>query len=162
MKTLWLSLAFLLGMSVFPLTQAGQTDDKFGDTRFTPYQGLQINWPRAERAQVIQEHSVPIYIGLPKQKYYIMGRIHVPQSGGVRVVIRGPADELFPEWGRQRDCANQARHQGGNAVLVTGNAKILKAFGLTKEDIEKTAPLLEHKDKLVLVIQFESEVARAK
>jgi hypothetical protein len=37
-----------------------------------------------------------------------------------------------------------------------------KAFNLTKEEIEKTAPLYEHKDKLVLVIQFESEIAGKK
>ena len=47
-------------------------------------------------------------------------------------------------------------------MLVTGNANILKAFNLTKEEIAKTAPLYEHKDKLVLVIQFESEVAGKK
>lgn len=162
MKTLLLSLALLFGMSLFPVPQAIQGDEKFGDTRFTPYEGLQINWPLAERAQVIQGHAVPVYVGLPKKKYYILGRIHVPHTGGVRVVKRGPDDDLFSEFGRQRDCANQARHQGGNAVLVTSNAKILKTFNLTKEDLEKTAPLLEHKDKLVLVIQFESEVARTK
>lgn len=162
MKTLLLSLAFLFGMSLFPISQAIQGDEKFGDTRFTPYEGLQINWPLAESAQIIQGHAVPIYVGLPKKKYYIQGRIHVPQTGGVRVVKHGPSDDLFPEWGRQRDCANLARYHGGNAVLVTSNAKIIKAFGLTREDLEKTAPLLEHKDKLVVVIQFESEIARAK
>lgn len=51
---------------------------------------------------------------------------------------------------------------GGSAVVVTGNANILKAFNLTKEEIEKTSPFSEHKDKLVLVIQFESEVAGKK
>ena len=162
MKTLMLSLVLLLGTSVFPLPQAGQTDDRFGDTRFAPYVGLQVNWPLAESAQVIPEHAVPIYVGLPQKKYHILGRLHVPPTGGVRGVKNGPSDDLFPERGRQRDCANQARHHGGDAVLVTGNAKILNAFRLTREDLEKTAPLTEHQDKLVLVIQFASEVARAK
>ena len=96
------------------------------------------------------------------KKYYIMGRLHVPHTGGVRVVKNAPFDDLLPERGRQRGCANQARHHGGDAVLVTGNAKIHNAFRLTREDLEQTAALIEHKDKLVLVIQFESEVARAK
>ena len=105
---------------------------------------------------------MPIYVGLPMKKYYILGRIHVPRADGVTVVKRGPSDNLFPEKSRQSDCASLARQLGGNAVLVTGNANILKAFNLTKEEVEKTAPLYEHKDKLVLVIQFESEIAGKK
>ena len=162
MKTLILSLALLLGMGINPLPQAAQADDKFGDLRFLPYEGLQLNWPMTESAQVNQDHAVPIYVGLPNKKYHILGRIHVPRPDGVTIVKRGPSDDLFPEKSRQRDCANLARHLGGSAVLVTGNANILKAFNLTKEEIEKTAPLSEHKDKLVLVIQFESEVAGKK
>lgn len=162
MKTL-LSLVVLLGMSIFPVPQAIPAEEKFGDTRFTPFEGLQVNWPLSESAQIIQGHAVPIYVGLPRKKYYILGRIDVPQSGGVQIVKRGPSDDLlFTEWSRQRDCANSARHHGGNAVLVTGDEKILKAFNVTKEDLEKTAPLMEHKDKLVLAIQFESEVVGTK
>lgn len=162
MKTLILSLALLFSMAINPLPQAAQADDKFGDLRFAPYEGLQLNWPMGESVQVTQDHAVPIYVGLPNKKYYILGRIHVPRPGGVTIVKRGPSDDLFPEKNRQRECAMLAKQLGGSAVLVTGNANILKAFNLTKEEIEKTAPLYEHKDKLVLVIQFESEIAGKK
>ena len=162
MKILILSLALLLGVGIASLPQPAQADDKFGDLRFVPYEGLQLSWPMPDSVQVTQDHAVPIYVGLPNKKYYILGRIHVPRADGVTIVKRGPSDDLFPEKSRQRDCASLAKHLGGTAVLVTGNATILKAFNLTKEQIQKTAPLHEHKDKLVLVIQFESEVAGKK
>ncbi len=159
MKTLMLSIVVLLGMSVGTFLQADQNDQKFGDTQFLAYQGPQKIWPTAEGASVIRDHAVPIFIGLPKMKYTVLGRIYDPRSTGVGIVGRGLAEGLFPEKDRQRDCANQARYRGGNAVLVTNHDRILKAFSLTKDDLEKTTPLFEHKDKVVLVIKFEAEIA---
>ncbi len=162
MKTLILSVVFLFGASLNPLLQAGEDDKKFGDTCFVAYQGPQKAWPVAESAQVIQEHAVPIYIGLPNKKYTILGRIYDPRTGGIGIIGRGLAEGLFSERDRQRDCANQARYRGGTAVLVTNNKDIIKAFDLSKEDLEKTTPLFNHKDKIVLAIKFETDVARGK
>ncbi len=161
MKTLTLTIVVLLSMSLntSPLLLAGQNDQKFGDTQFLAYQGPQKNWPTAEGALVIRDHAVPIFIGLPKLKYTVLGRIYDPRTSGLGIVGRGLAEGLFSEKERQRDCANQARYRGGNAVLITNHDRVLKAFGLTKEDLEKTTPLFDHKDKIVLVIKFESDVA---
>ena len=53
-----------------------------------------------------------------------------------------------------RDCANQAKYRGADAVLVTSNEKVLKAFQLTEKEIERTAPLFQHKHKIVLAIKM--------
>lgn len=160
MKTLLTCLALLVGMGAFPTPQASQTDDRFGDFIFAPYGGIQINWPLAVNARVIQEHAVPIYLGLPQRSYTIMGRILAPHGAGVAAVVsKGPSDEIFNEMGRQRACATLAGQLGGNAVVVTDHPNILKAFNLTREEIEQTAPLLANKDKLVLVIQFDAGLA---
>ena len=162
MKTQTLFLALVLGMGIFLHSQAAQAEDKFGGLQFVPYEGLQVSWPLADNAQIDQNHAVPIYLGLPTKRYYILGRIQVPRAEGVTVVKLGPDNDLIPEKSRKHDCASLAKLMGGNAVLVTGNPNLLKAFKLTKEEIAKTAPLYEYKDKLVLVIQFESEVAGKK
>lgn len=162
MKTLMLSLALLLGMGALPGPQAGQRDDRFSEFSFAPYGGVQITWPVAENARVIQDHAVPIYLGLPQRRYIIMGRILASPSPGLITVKHVPPGEIFNEMGRQRSCASLARQQGGDAVVVTDHPAILKAFNLTKEEIEKTAPLLANKDRLVLVIRFDSGVAGAK
>ena len=162
MKTQTLFLALVLGMGITTLPQAAQAEDKFGDLGFAPYAGFQLSWPRAGSAQITHDQAVPIYVGLPMKRYYVLGRIHVPRAAGVTVVKFDPSNDLFPEMSRQRECAALAKQLGGDAVLVTGNANILKAFNLTKEEIEKTAPLYQHKDKLVLVIQFATEFAGKK
>lgn len=160
MKTLLTCLALLVGMGAFPTPQAAPGHGQFGDFSFAPYGGIQINWPLAVNARVIQEHAVPIYLGLPQRRYIIAGRIFVPYGAGAAVVVnQGPAEDIFNEMGRQRDCARLARQLGGDAVLVTDHPAILKAFNLTKDEIERSAPLLANRDKLVLVIQFDAALA---
>ncbi len=158
MKTLILSLALLLGAGALPAPQASQAENQFGDFSFVPYGGIQINWPQALNARVILDHAVPIYLGLPQRNYTLMGRI-VASRVTVAGMKQWPPDEIFNEMGRQRDCATLALQQGGNAVIVTDHPAILKAFNLTKEEIDRTAPLLANKEKLVLVIQFNTALA---
>lgn len=160
MKTLMLSTVILLGLSLSagPSLQAGPNGQKFGDTQFLAYEGSQKNWPTGEGAMILRDHAVPIFFGLPKLKYTVLGRIYDPRTGGIGIVGRGVA-EIFPEKDRQRDCANQAKHRGGNAILVTNNDRILKTFNVTRDDLERSAPLFEHKDKIVLVIKFDADIA---
>ena len=61
----------------------------------------------------------------------------------------------FSEPGRQRDCPDQAKCRGGDAVLVTSDKHVLKALGLGRDDVSKSAPLFQHKDSAVLVIKID-------
>jgi hypothetical protein len=148
-STAWLPVVILV--CLFPVLAAGQTDPKFGDTRFMTYEGEQ-RWPTAEHAESIDGFAVPIYVGLPTRKYRVLGRIYDPRTSGIAVVGRAFAEGLFSERDRQRDCANQARYRGATAVLVTDDERILKALGLSADEIEDTAPLFQHKGKIVLAI----------
>lgn len=148
-STAW--LAVLVLACVFPVLAAGQTDPKFGDTRFMSYEGEQ-RWPTAEHAESMDGFAVPIYVGLPTKKYRVLGRIYDPRTSGISVVGRAFAEGLFPERDRQRDCANQARYRGANAVLVTNDERVLAALALEADEIEDTAPLFQHKNKVVLAI----------
>jgi hypothetical protein len=133
---------------------ADQSDTSFGDAHFIAYEGEQ-SWPRASSTEAIESYAVPIYIGLPTKRYKVLGRIYDPRTTGLDVVGRAFAEGLFPEKDRQRDVANQAKFRGGNAVLVTSDSRILKVLDLTEEEVRKTAPLFEHKDKVVLVIELD-------
>lgn len=146
----------LLLINAFVLGVVHAGEPKFGDAKFIAYEGPQ-KWPTSESAQVIKDHAVPIYIGLPSKKYTILGRIYDERSRGIGIVTRAFAEGLFSEKNRQRDCANQAKHRGGDAVLITANEAIIKAFGLTSKDLEKSTPLFDHKDKITLVIKFENQ-----
>ncbi len=158
MKTKLLTLLILLGLSAAPLSQAGD-ERKFGDAQFIAFQGDQKIWPTGEGTMVIRDYAVPIFIGLPKVKYTVLGRIYDPRTGPFGIVGRGLAEGLFSESDRRRDCARLAQYRGGQALLVTSHERIVKAFNLSLDEIEKTAPLFEHKDKLVLVIKFETDIA---
>jgi hypothetical protein len=70
-------------------------------------------------------------------------------------VGRAFAAGLFSENDRQRECANQAKYRQADAVLVTKDERVIKALGLDTAEIEKTAPLFAHKDKLLLPIKFQ-------
>lgn len=162
MKTKLLTLLILIGLSGSPLVQAGDNEKKFGDAQFITYAGDQKIWPTGDGALVIRDYAVPIFIGLPQLRYTILGRVYDPRTTGLGIVGRGLAEGLFSESERRRDCANQAQYRGGNALLVTNHERIVKAFNLSRDEIEKTAPLFEHKDKLVLVIRFDTDVASRK
>ena len=131
-----------------------RSDAQFGDAQFIAYEGEQ-QWPTAASTETIGSYAVPIYIGLPTKRYKVLGRIYDPRTTGIGVVGRAFAEGLFSEKDRQRDVANQAKFRGGNAVLVTDDPRILKTLGLTEREVRKTAPLFEHKDKIVLAIELD-------
>src|ERR1041384_867806 len=154
MKKLTYVLAILAGMAFCNALFAGdEMDGKFGDAKFIAYEGDQ-SWPTADNAEVNKSFSVPIYYGLPAKKYKVLGRILDDRRSGIGIVGKSIAEGIAPEKDRQRDCANQAKFHGADAVLVTGNEKVLKNFQLNGKDIHETAPLFDHKDKIVLVIKF--------
>ena len=127
---------------------------KFGDASYLRYEGTQ-SWPTGDRSQSISDFAVPIYLGLPAKKYKVLGRIYDERTSGIGVMNRAFAEGLFSEKDRQRDCADQAKYRGGDAVLVTNDERIINALGLSKDDLSKTTPLFQHKDSATLVIKFE-------
>jgi hypothetical protein len=133
---------------------AQETGKKFGDAKFLTYEGTQ-RWPTGDRAQIVSDFSVPIYLGLPNKRYKVLGRIYDDRTTGIGVMTRAFAEGLFSEKDRQRDCADQAKYRGGDAVLVTSDERIITALGLSREELSKTTPLFQHKDSATLVIKFE-------
>lgn len=151
-----MAVAAWMGMS---FTQPLQADDRgkaFGDAHYVAYEGAQQHWPTGKAAQVINDYAVPIYLALPDKRYKVLGRIYDPRKSGIGLIGRAFAEGLFPEKDRQRDCANQAKYRGADAVLVTDDEKIVKAFGLDLEEIRSSAPLFNHKSKLVLAVKLGS------
>jgi hypothetical protein len=133
---------------------AQESGKKFGDAKFLKYEGTQ-RWPTGDRSQIISDFSVPIYLGLPNKRYTVLGRIYDDRTTGIGVVGRAFSEGLFSEKDRQRDCADQAKYRGGDAVLVTSDARVIQAFGLSKEELSKTTPLFQHKDSVTLAIKFD-------
>jgi hypothetical protein len=153
------ALAWLLCLTAVLAGSAGpvgaqDAGKKFGDAAFIGYEGPQA-WPTGSGAQVISDFAVPIYIGLPGRKYRILGRVYDERTTGLGVMTRAFAEGLFSERDRQRDCADQAKFRGGDALMITNDEAIIKAFGLSKEDLAKTTPLFKHKDSVTAVIKFE-------
>jgi hypothetical protein len=149
-------LLFGITMLLFAAPGLAQNtnDPKFGDTRFMFYEGDQ-RWPTADSAEAISGFAVPIYVGLPTRPYKVLGRIYDPRATGIGIVGRVFAEGLFSESDRQRDCANQARFRGGNAVVVTNDERIVSVLNLTRSEIEGAAPLFDHKDSVVLAVKIE-------
>jgi hypothetical protein len=133
---------------------AQEAGKKFGDAKYLTYEGTQ-RWPTGDRAQIVSDFSVPIYLGLPNKRYKVLGRIYDDRTTGIGVMTRAFAEGLFSEKDRQRDCADQAKYRGGDAVLVTNDERIITALGLSREELSKTTPLFQHKDSATLVIKFE-------
>jgi hypothetical protein len=154
MKTMHVLAAVALVLTSFPAAHAAPDEPRFGDTRFQAYEGEQ-NWPTAENAMIIKDYVLPIYIGLPNRRYRILGRIYDDRRSGFARIGRAFAEGLFSEKDRQRDCADQARYRGGDAVLVTGDEKILKALNLDAKELRETTPLFDYKDKVTLAIKFQ-------
>jgi hypothetical protein len=149
-----LVLGLLLSLSATTAVVAeDSTEGKFGDTRFVGYEGDQ-SWPIGDSTQVLSDFSVPIYIGLPTKPYTVLGRIVDPRTSGLGVMTRAFAEGLFSEKDRQRDVANQAKYRGADAVLVTSDERVMNTLRLTKQDVEKTTPLFDYKDKVTLAVKF--------
>jgi hypothetical protein len=150
------TLAWMLGLVTIVACGAGpaaaqDTGKKFNDAAFMGYEGAQM-WPTGEGAQVVSDFAVPIYFGLPNRPYRVLGRV-LDDRTGFGVVGRA-LSHLFSERDRQRDAADQAKFRGGDALVVTNDERIIKALGLSRDDVGKTASLLEHKDSVVLVVKF--------
>ncbi len=152
------TLAWVLGLiTIFACAGSAAAQDpskKFNDAAFIGYEGPQ-KWPTGQGAQVVSDFAVPIYYGLPNRPYKILGRVYDDRTSGLGVMTRAFAQGLFPERDRQRDCADQAKFRGGDALVVTNDERIIKAFGLSKEDLAKTTPLFDHKDSITLIVKFE-------
>ena len=133
---------------------AQEAGKKFGDAKFLTFEGTQ-KWPTGDRAQIISDFSVPIYLGLPNKSYKVLGRVYDDRTTGIGVVGRAFSEGLGSEKDRQRDCADQAKYRGGDAVLVTSDERVITALGLSKEELSKTTPLFQHRDSAALVIKFE-------
>ena len=134
--------------------EAQDTGKKFHDAAFIAFEGTQT-WPTGAAAQVIPDFAVPIYIGLPNRPYKVLGRVYDDRTSGIGVMTRAFSEGLFSERDRQRDCADQAKFRGGDALVVTNDERVIKAFGLSKDDLAKTTPLFQHKDSVTLVVKFE-------
>ena len=147
------TMVILVAAFTLVLSAAETDHKKFHDASFMAYEGPQ-KWPTADQAEVMKDFAVPIYIGLPNKHYKVLGRIYDARRSGVAVVGRELA-HIFPEKDRLRDCAEQAKYRGADAVIVTGDEKVIKAMGLEKKEIESTSPLKDHKDKVTLAIKFE-------
>jgi hypothetical protein len=153
MKVLTAALVAVLvcGAASVSAQEAGK---KFGDAKFLKYEGTQ-KWPTGDRSQIISDFSVPIYLSLPNKSYKVLGRVYDDRTTGIGVMNRAFAEGLFSEKDRQRDCADQAKYQGGDAVLVTSDERIIGALGLGREELSKTTPLFQHRDSATLVIKFD-------
>lgn len=137
-----------------PGAWADESGKKFHDAAFRRYEGAQ-SWPTGERAEVVTDFAVPIYFGLPPKPYTVLGRIYDERTSGIGIMTRAFSEGLFSERDRQRDCADQAKFRGGDAVLVTSDERVIKALGLSQDELSKTTPLFQHKDSATLVIKFE-------
>jgi len=97
---------------------------------------------------------VPIYIGLPDKGYKVLGRISDKRDSGFDEVGRGFDEAFGEERHRMRNCANQAKQHGADAILVTDDENVIKAFKLMSKEVRESAPLFEHKHSIVLAIKF--------
>jgi hypothetical protein len=131
-----------------------QEGKKFGDAAFLRYEGAQ-SWPTGQGAQIISDFAVPIYMGLPSKPYKVLGRVYDERTSGIGVMTRAFSEGLFSEKDRQRDCAEQAKFRGGDALLITNDERVIKALGVSKDELSKTTPLFQHKDSATLVIKFD-------
>jgi hypothetical protein len=150
-RVLALVAALALGA---PGARADESGKKFHDAAFLRYEGAQ-SWPTGERAQVVSDFAVPIYLGLPNKPYTVLGRIYDERTSGIGIMTRAFSEGLFSERDRQRDCADQAKFRGGDAVLVTNDERVIKALGVSRDELQKTTPLFQHKDSATLVIKFD-------
>lgn len=147
-----LGLVTILACSGGP-AQAQDSGKKFNDAAFMGYEGVQT-WPTGEGAQIVSDFAVPIYLGLPSKPYKVLGRVYDDRTTGIGVMARAFAEGLFSERDRQRDCADQAKFRGGDALLVTNDERVIKALGVSKDELAKTTPLFKYKDSATLVIKF--------
>ena len=153
-----LAVVFGLAMAWTATTMAkdrkpDKDETKVGDTAFLAYQGSD-SWPTGKASEVNKEYSIPIYIGLPDQGYKVIGRVYDRRQSGFDVIGRGFDEAFGAEHRRMRNCANQAKQHGADAIVVTDDEKVIKALNLTKKEVRESAPLFDHEHSVVLAIKF--------
>jgi len=157
MKRFTVTIAVVLGLCAAGVIGAAAKDkaddQKVGDTAFTAYDGSQ-SWPTGSNPQINKDYSIPIYIGLPDKGYKVVGRITDKRSEGADVVGKAFDEGLGSEKHRMRNCANQARLHGADAVVVTDDEKVVKVFNLTKKEMHESTPLFKYEHSVVLAIKF--------
>ena len=160
MKRFSVTVAVVLGLCTASVVGAAAKDDKsdknetkVGDTAFTSYDGSQ-SWPTSTNAQINKDYSIPIYLGLPDKSYKVIGRITDKRDEGIEVMDKAFDEGLGSEKHRMRNCANQAKQHGADAVLVSDDEKVIKVFNLTKKELHESTPLFNHEHSVVLAIKF--------
>jgi hypothetical protein len=103
---------------------------------------------------VNKDYSVPIYLGLPDRHYKVVGRIYDKRQEGFDVVGRAFDEGLGSERHRMRNVANQAKDHGAEAVIVTEDQDVIKAFNLSKKEVRESSPLFKYKHSIVLAVKF--------
>ena len=160
MKRSLITIAILLGLCVaWTLTVCADDKDKdsdnekVGSTEFSAYDGRQ-SWPTGKNTGVNKDYSVPIYFGLPDHHYKVLGRIYDKRESGFDVVGHAFDEGLGSEKHRMRNVANQARNHGADAVIVTEDDDVIKAFNLSHKEVRHSAPLFKYKHSIVLAVKF--------
>ena len=126
--------------------------EKTGGTSFVPYDGDQ-GWPTSKSPAIDQSHSIPVYEGLPDKKYKVIGRI-IDDREGFDLVGKelggffGGSKKAF------RNITNQARKNGGEAVVITEDSRVIEQFGVERRKRKDTSPLNKNREALVLVVTF--------
>jgi hypothetical protein len=160
MKRFTMTLAIVLGLCSACVISAMANDKKsdkdetkVGDTAFTAYDGAQ-SWPTASSPQTNNNYSIPIYIGLPDRSYKVIGRITDKRQEGVDVMGKAFDEGLGSENHRMRNCANQAKQHGADAVVVTDDERVIKVFNLTRKELHESTPIFKYEHSVVLAIKF--------
>ena len=157
MKRLNVIIAVVLGLCVAWTWAASAKDkddnDKVGDTAFSAYDGRQ-SWPTGKNTEVNKDYSVPIYLGLPDKHFKVLGRIYDKRESGFDVMSRAFDEGLGSEKHRMRNVANQAKDHGADAVIVTEDDEVIKAFNLSHKEVHRSAPLFKYKHSIVLAVKF--------
>ena len=151
-------ICLLCGALVLALPAMAKSDEKkeetkTGDTMVIAYEGTQ-SWPTTGTAEAIKDYAVPIYKGLPNKPYRVIGRVVDERQDGIEEVGRAFDDAFGSQKHRLRNCANQAKLHGGDAVMITDDERVLKALNLTTKDAKKETPLAHERHNVVLIIKF--------
>ncbi len=158
MKQFTVTMAVVLGLCAACIVGAAAKDKndetKVGDTSFTAYDGAQSLADGQQHVQINKDYSIPIYIGLPDKSYKVLGRITDTRETGIDVVGKAFDEGFGSEKHRMRNCANQAKLHGADAVIVTDDEKVIKVFNLTKKEMHESTPLFNYPHRVVLAIKF--------
>jgi len=143
------------GLIIVVSAYAKSSDDKSaktGDTTVVAYSGAQ-SWPTGTSAEILKDYAVPVYKGLPDKQYKVVGRI-IDSRSGVEEVGKAFEDTFGGQKHRLRECTNQAKQQGGDAVVVTDDDRVLKTLNLSRKEAKDSSPLAKDQHSVVLIVKF--------